>query len=93
MPKLMYDDRKKAMEPYGKITLEEYANLNSLAKEIHDYWMKWKPSLYDSLSKVELLNLLEQEGQRLDDLAADLIQNGMSVDGALEVVRAEIYGE
>ena len=93
MPKLMYEDRKKAMEPYGKITREEYLNLNSLAKEIHDNWMKWKPNLYTSMSKDELLEYLENEGQRLDDLAADLIQSGMDVPGALEVVRSQIYDE
>ena len=93
MPKLMYEDRKKAMEPYGKITREDYLNLNSLAKEIHDYWMKWKPNLYNSMSKEEMLEYLENEGQRLDDLAADLIQSGMDVPGALEVVRSQIYDE
>ena len=91
MPKLMYTDRKKAMEPYGKITREDYLNLNSLAKELHDYWMKEKPELYNSLSREKLLSLLEQEGDRLDEMVCDLIQNGMSVDGALEVARAEIY--
>lgn len=91
MPKLMYTDRKKAMEPYGKITREDYLNLNSLAKELHDYWMKEKPELYNSLSREKLLSLLEQEGDRLDEMVCDLIQNRMSVDGALEVARAEIY--
>ena len=93
MPKLMYEDRKKAMEPYGKITREEYLNLNSLAKELHDYWMNHKKKLYNSMTKEQLLTILEEEGQRLDDLAADLIQSGMDVPGALEVVRSEIYDE
>ena len=91
MPKLMYTDRKKAMEPYGKITREDYLNLNSLAKELHDYWMKEKPELYNSLSREKLLSLLEQEGDRLDEMVFDLIQNRMSVDGAPEVARAETY--
>ena len=91
MPKLMFKDRAEAMKPYGRITQEDYMNLNSLAKELNDYWMNWKPEMYNSMSRQQLLEILESEGDRLDEMVCDLIQSGMDVAGALEVARAEIY--
>ena len=77
------------------ITKDQYYSLTVIGKEIHDYWMKSKPEMYREMyEQGTLWETLSREDKRLDDLACDLIAvQGMSVDMAMEVVRAQIYDE
>lgn len=77
------------------ITTDQYYSLTEIGKEIHDYWMKWKPEMYKEMAEQGTLwETLSREDTRLDDLAFNLIAvQGMSVDMAMEVVRAQIYDE
>ena len=77
------------------IPKDQYYSLTEIGKEIHDYWMKSKPEMYREMyEQGTLLETLSREDKRLDDLACDLIAvQGMSVDMAMEVVRAQIYDE
>ena len=76
------------------ITKEQYSSLSPIGREIHEYWMKWKPEMYKELkAQGTLWEVLESEDNRLDEMIISLMQNGMSEDMAKEVARAEIYGE
>ena len=87
-------DRKLAMKPYGRITTEQYYSLTPIGKELHDYWMKFKPEMYEEMyQKKTLLPTLISDNARLHEMICELIQNGMSVPQAMEVARAQIYEE
>ena len=77
------------------ITEEQYHSLTPIGKEIHKYWMDFKPKMYREMEQAGTLwETLSSEDKRLDDLACNLITvQGMSVDMAMEVVRAQIYDE
>ena len=76
-----------------RITKEQYWNLNPMAKELHDYWMKFKPKMYKELAdSKELLPLILREGERLDEMVIELTPQ-IGLAGAKEVARAEIYDE
>lgn len=76
-----------------RITKEQYWNLNPMAKELHDYWMKFKPKMYKELADSgELLPLILMEGERLDEMVIELTPQ-IGLAGAKEVARAEIYDE
>ena len=40
-----------------------------------------------------LWEVLQSEDSRLDEMIISLIHSGLSVDQAMEIARAEIYGE
>lgn len=70
----------------------QYYLMSPIGKELHDYWMTYKPEMYSQMQKEGTLwEVLMSEDERLDNMVVDLIHSGMSVDGALEVARAEIY--
>ena len=76
-----------------RITKEQYWNLNPMAKELHDYWMRFKPTMYNELAdSKELLPLILREGERLNDMVIELTPQ-LGLAGAKEVARAEIYDE
>ena len=77
------------------ITKEQYSSLSFIGKEMHDYWMKWKPEMYREMAAAGTLwEVLQSEDQRLYEMGADLVSvQGMAPDMAMEVVRAEIYDE
>ena len=86
-------DREAAEKPYGRITVEQYSLLTPMGKERHDYWMKFKPKMYNELAdKGTLLKLLNSEGDRLTDLVIELT-HPLGLAGAMEVARSEIYDE
>ena len=71
---------------------EQYYHIGVMGRELHDYWQKWKPELYQQMLKQGTLwTVLESEGMRLDDMIWELMQNGMSEDMAKEAAIAEIY--
>ena len=74
--------------------MTQYDLLSPIGKELHDYWMKFKPEMYRQMEKDGTLwEVLMSEDERLDDMVLSLIHNGMTVEQALEVARAEIYEE
>ena len=77
------------------ITKEKYSSLSFIGKEMHDYWMKWKPEMYQEMAAAGTLwEVLQSEDNRLYEMGANLVSvNGMSPDMAMEVVRSEIYGD
>ena len=77
------------------ITQAQYNSLSFIGKEMHDYWMKWKPEMYQEMAQAGTLwEVLQSEDNRLYEMGADLVSvQGMAPDMAMEVVRAEIYGE
>ena len=76
------------------ITKEQYWQLSPMGVELHDYWMKWKPEMYQEMATAGTLwPTLESEDRRLDEMVIDLIHSGLAVNQAKEVARAEIYGE
>lgn len=86
-------DREFGEKPYGRITNDQYCSLNPMAKELHDYWMKFKPEMYNELANSgKLWSLLQTEGNRLDQIVIDNLQT-LGEAGAKELARAEIYDE
>ena len=77
------------------ITKEQYSSLSFIGKEMHDYWMKWKPEMYQEMAQAGTLwEVLQSEDNRLYEMGADLVSvQGMAPDMAMEVLRSEIYGE
>ena len=85
-------DRQKAEKPYGRITTEQYYSLTPMGKELHDYWMKFKPKMYEEMyQNGTLWKILKSEDSRLDEMVIELMQNGLDEPGAKEVARSEIY--
>lgn len=73
------------------ITKEQYSSLTPIGKELHDYWMKFKPEMYKELAQMgSLWSLIEQQDKELDDMILQLIPQ-LGIAGAMEVARAEIY--
>ena len=76
------------------ITKEQYSNLSPMGVELHQYWMNFKPKMYKEMAVAGTLwETLLSEDRRLDEMVIDLIHNGLAVDQAVEVARAEIYGD
>ena len=76
------------------ITRAQYGSLSPMGRELHDYWMKWKPEMYQEMkAQGTLWEVLQSEDRRLDEMVIDLIHRGLAEDQAKEVARAEIYGE
>lgn len=76
-----------------RITKDQYWSLNPMARELHDYWMNFKPKMYKELADSgELLPLILREGERLDEMVIELTPQ-LGLAGAKEVARAEIYDE
>ena len=86
-------DRKLAMKPYGRITTEQYYSLTPIGKELHDYWMNFKPKMYKELADSgKLWPLIKSEGDRLNEMVIELTPQ-IGLAGAKEMARAEIYDE
>ena len=78
--------------PKMGLTHQQYMNLCAEAKELHDYWRKWNPNLYMEATKDgSLYNLVATKGQEMQDEIDELMQQGMYLNEAREIVRAEIY--
>ena len=76
------------------ITKEQYHSMSPMGVELHDYWMKWKPEMYKEMAAAGTLwEVLQSEDRRLDEMVISLIHSGLAVDQAVEVARAEIYGD
>jgi hypothetical protein len=76
------------------ITEAQYSSLTPIGREIHEYWMKFKPKMYKEMhSAGTLWETLSSEDKRLFEMICDLMQNGLAEDQAKEIARAEIYDE
>lgn len=74
------------------VKMTQYDLMSPIGRELHDYWKKFKPEMYRQMEKEGTLwEVLMSEDERLDDMVLSLIHNGMTVEQALEVARAEIY--
>ena len=76
-----------------RLTREQYIHLNPMAMELHDYWMNYKPEMYNELADSgKLWPLLKTEGDRLNEMVIELTPQ-IGLAGAKEMARAEIYDE
>ena len=77
------------------ITEAQYSSLTPIGREIHEYWMKWKPKMYQEMHREGTLwATLSSEDKRLDEMMCTMVaEQGLAVDQAWEIVRAEIYDE
>ena len=76
-----------------RLTKEQYIHLNPMAMELHDYWMNFKPEMYNELADSgKLWPLLKSEGDRLDEIVIENMHT-LGIAGAKELARAEIYDE
>lgn len=74
------------------ITKEQYNSLSPMGVELHQYWMNFKPEMYQEMAQVGTLwQTLQIEDQRLDEMVIELIHSGLAEDQAKEMARAEIY--
>lgn len=92
----MAQNQQKQSKPkmVGRLTLEQYQSLPEWGKELHDYLQDYKKKTYKEwTSSEELYRYLMSEGQRLEEMAVELIQDGLAEDQMREIVRAEIYGD
>lgn len=76
------------------ITEKQYSSLTPIGREIHEYWMKWKPEMYQEMHRDGYLwETLSSMDKRLFEMICELMQNGLAEDQAKEIARAEIYDE
>ena len=74
------------------LTSQQYMSLCAEAKELHDYWREWNRSLYNqAAADGSLYELVSTKGQRMQDEIDELMQQGMYLYEAREIVWAEIY--
>lgn len=74
------------------LTMELYNSLCSEAKDLHNYWQEWNPSLYNEAAKDgSLYELVSSKGQRMQDEMDELMQQGLYRHEAREIVWEEIY--
>lgn len=72
---------------------EEFLRLPHVGRVMAEYWSKWLPKTCKRLQQQgkNLREYFETEGYRIADRQLDLMQEGMSEDGAWEIVREEIF--
>ena len=77
------------------IAEKQYDSLTPIGREIHKYWKDHKTEMYQEMYRAGTLwETLSSEDKRLDEMAIALItEQGLAVDQAMEIVRAEIYDE
>ena len=74
------------------LTHEQYMNLCAEAKELHDYWREWNRKLYEEAAMDgSLYNLVATKGQAMQDEIDELMQQGLYLNEAREIVWEEIY--
>ena len=75
------------------ITEKQYNHLSNIGREIHEYWMKYKPTMYQEMHEAGTLwEIISSEDNRLLEMMCSLItEQGLAEDQAWEIIRAEIY--
>ena len=81
----------KAWQKY--LTEQEYKNLPYVGRVMADYWAEWLPKTCQRLLKEgeNLAAYFDRKGNEFADMQIDLMRQGMSEDGAWEVVKEEIF--
>ena len=78
--------------PKMGLTPQQYQSLCAEAKKLHDYWREWNPNLYrEATQDGSLYNLVATKGQEMQDEIDELMQQGMYLNEAREIVWEEIY--
>ena len=74
------------------LTHEQYMGLCAEAKDLHDYWREWNRKLYEQATRDgSLYNLVATKGQEMQDEIDELMQQGLYLNEAREIVWEEIY--
>ena len=75
-----------------ELTPQQYQSLWAEAKDLHDYWREWNRKLYEEAAKDgSLYNLVATKGQKMQDEIDELMQQGLYLNEAREIVWEEIY--
>lgn len=78
--------------PKMGLTHQQYMSLCAEAKDLHDYWRQWNPKLYKEATKDgSLYRIVATKGQAMQDEIDELMQQGMYLNEAREIVWEEIY--
>ena len=79
--------RKPRVKP---LPWEQRRTLTVMGTELYEYLLNNRKDQYREMQKDgSLLPYLRSEGERLDEMVIELMQNGMDEAGAKEVARAE----
>ena len=82
-------EKKEAFEKY--MTMEEWINLPYLARVQADYWARCCPKLMASLKKEgTLMKTLTENGERLSDREIEMVDQGVHLDVARELIMQEV---
>ena len=74
------------------LTQAQYQSLCAEAKDLHDYWREWNRKLYEEAAMDgSLYNLVATKGQAMQDEIDELMQQGLYLNEAREIVWEEIY--
>lgn len=74
------------------LTPKQYQSLCAEAKELHDYWREWNRNLYEeAATDGSLYQMVATRGQEMQDEIDELMQQGLYLNEAREIVWAEIY--
>ena len=80
-------ERRARVKP---LSAAEKQTLTGMGKELYEYLYQFKRETYREMQQDgTLLQYLQSEGERLEEMVVDLMQNGMDQAGALELTRAE----
>ena len=81
----MYTQRKPNPLPW-----EQRRGIGVMGQELYEYLLNDQPERYSQMQQDKsLLPYLQKQGEELDEMVIELMQNGMDEAGAKEVARAE----
>ena len=74
------------------LTATQLGNLTEEGRMAEAYWRDFLPKMYREMAqKGTLYPTLDRKGTEWSDRVDQMIQDGLAEDGALEVVKEEIY--
>lgn len=74
------------------LTREQQMNLTVSGTEAEEYWRNSLPKMYQKLAADgTLYPMLKRMGESWDQRIVDMMHQGMSEDGAKEIVREEMH--
>ena len=83
-----------AAKPWKKyLTEQEYKALPYVGQVMADYWTEWLPKTCRRLQSEgeNLAEFFDRKGNEFSDMQLELMRQGVSEDGAWEIVKEEIF--
>lgn len=80
-------------QPWEKyMTREQHLRLPYYGMWMADYWTKWLPKTCQKMAKQQnLVEFFTEKGLDYLEEVAELMRNGMSQDGAEEIIKEKIF--